>query len=63
MQLLITGATGFEMSEQERDTMGSNGLAVSAREFDRDTLIDRLEGWIGQLQGDATSLSASRLPS
>jgi colanic acid biosynthesis glycosyl transferase WcaI len=49
-----------EMSEQERDTMGSNGLAVSAREFDRDTLIDRLEEWIGQLQGDATSLSASR---
>ena len=40
--------------------MGSNGLVVSVREFDRDTLIDRLEGWIGQLQGDATSLSASR---
>jgi hypothetical protein len=46
MQFLITGATGFEMSEQERDTMGSNGLAVTAREFDRDTLIDRLEEWI-----------------
>lgn len=49
-----------EMSEQERNTMGGNGLAVSAREFDRDALIDRLEEWIGQLQRDAVSPSASR---
>lgn len=40
--------------------MGSNGLALSAREFDRDTLIDRLEAWIVQLQRDAVSPSTSR---
>lgn len=49
-----------EMTNEERDTMGRNGLDVSGREFDRDALIDRLEGWIGQLQGDAVSPSASR---
>lgn len=38
------------MSEEERSTMGRNGLAVSAREFDRDTLIDRLEVRLAQLK-------------
>jgi hypothetical protein len=49
-----------EMTNEERDTMGRNGLDVSVREFDRGTLIDRLEEWIEQLHADATSLSASR---
>ena len=42
-----------EMSEEERETMGRNGLNVSAREFDRGILIDRLEGWIEQLKAEA----------
>jgi colanic acid biosynthesis glycosyl transferase WcaI len=41
-----------EMSEEERKTMGRNGLNVSVREFDRGTLIDRLDGWIKQLEAD-----------
>jgi len=39
-----------QMSTQERETMGARGLDVSAREFDRDTLIGRLEGWFDQLR-------------
>ncbi len=49
-----------EMSEEERETMGRNGLDVSVREFDRDTLIDRLEEWIEQLKVEAISPSVSR---
>ena len=49
-----------EMTKEERDTMGRNGLDVSAREFDRDKLIDRLEEWIGQLTAKAISPSVSR---
>lgn len=39
-----------QMPAQERDAMGKNGLDVSEREFDRDSLIQRLEGWIEQLK-------------
>ena len=49
-----------EMTKEERDTMGRNGLDVSAREFDRDKLIDRLEEWIGQLTAKAISPSVSQ---
>ncbi len=49
-----------QMTEEERETMGRNGLRVSAREFDRDTLIGRLEEWIGQLNPTAISPSVSR---
>ena len=49
-----------EMSAQEREVMGKNGLNLSIREFDRDTLIDRLEKWMGQLKIDAISHSMSR---
>lgn len=37
------------MTAEERQEMGRKGLLVSQREFDRDILISRLEGWIGQL--------------
>ena len=49
-----------EMTDDERNTMGRNGLDVSAREFDRGTLINRLEEWIGQLKAGAISPSISR---
>lgn len=42
-----------EMREEERETMGRNGLSVTIREFDRGTLIDRLEGWIERLKVEA----------
>lgn len=49
-----------EMTGEERETMGRNGLDVSVHEFDRGTLIDRLEGWIEKLKVEATSASASK---
>jgi colanic acid biosynthesis glycosyl transferase WcaI len=49
-----------EMSEEERKTMGRNGLSVSVREFDRGTLIDRLEGWIEQLKVEAIHAAEPR---
>lgn len=49
-----------EMSSPEREIMGKNGLDVSAREFDRDTLIDRFEEWITQLKIDAIAPSMSQ---
>lgn len=50
-----------EMSEEERETMGRNGLEVSVREFHRDTLMDQIEGWLEKLkiEGLSTSLSQS----
>jgi len=38
-----------EMTEVERQLMGKNGLDVSAQEFDRAGLMDRLERWLEQL--------------
>jgi glycosyltransferase involved in cell wall biosynthesis len=49
-----------EMSNEEREVMGRNGLNVSAREFDRDTLIDRLEGWLEKLNTEGLLPSESR---
>ena len=49
-----------EMTDEERDAMGRNGLDVSVREFDRGTLIDQLEEWIGQLKAQVISPSVSR---
>ena len=49
-----------EMTGEEREAMGRNGLSVSAREFDRGTLMDGLEGWIEKLKAEAISASASR---
>lgn len=39
-----------EMTAEERARMGKNGVDVSVREFDRDTLIGQLEEWIRQLK-------------
>lgn len=39
-----------EMTNEERATMGRNGLAMSVRDFDRDALISRLEGWLELLR-------------
>lgn len=50
----------YEMTIEERETMGRNGLDVSVREFDREKLIDGLEEWLGQLQFEAITLSMSR---
>jgi glycosyltransferase involved in cell wall biosynthesis len=49
-----------KMSLEDRELMGRNGLNVSVREFDRDTLLDRLEGWMESLQHKAFSSVESR---
>ena len=49
-----------QMTNEERDRMGRNGLDASLREFDRDTLIDQLEEWIGSLSVEAISPSFPR---
>ena len=38
-----------QATPEERLEMGRNGRELSQREFDRDTLISRLEGWMGEL--------------
>lgn len=38
-----------QATSEERIEMGRKGLELSQREFDRDTLISRLEGWIDEL--------------
>lgn len=38
-----------QATAEERLEMGRNGRALSQREFERDTLISRLEGWMGEL--------------
>jgi len=37
------------MSETERLILGRNGRAYANQEFDRSALIDRLEGWFGEI--------------
>lgn len=49
-----------EMTGEERERMGGNGLDVSAREFDRGTLMDRLEGWLKKLKVEASSASEGK---
>lgn len=48
-----------QMSEMERSAMGENGKKVSAREFGRDGLMDRLEAWLLQLHQDARAGQSS----
>jgi glycosyltransferase involved in cell wall biosynthesis len=43
-----------KMTNEERKLMGLNGLATSAREFDRDTLITQLEMLLRQLCGEVS---------
>ena len=38
-----------EMTKDERDTMGINGLEVSSKDFDRTKLIDQLEVWLAEI--------------
>ncbi len=44
----------------ERLEMGRKGRELSQREFDRDTLISRLEGWIGELCSGAAMSNKQR---
>jgi glycosyltransferase involved in cell wall biosynthesis len=44
-------------TSEERLEMGRKGRELSQREFDRDTLISRLEGWIGELCNSAAKSS------
>jgi glycosyltransferase involved in cell wall biosynthesis len=39
----------FQMTALERNVVGSNGLDISRREFNRDTLMVRLECWLEDL--------------
>lgn len=48
-----------EMSGQEREIMGRNGLDVSEREFNRARLMDRLNGWLDELRMDRGTNSAA----
>lgn len=46
-----------QSTPEDRLKMGRNGRELSQREFDRDTLISRLEGWIDELcSGAAKSM-------
>ncbi len=40
-----------KISIEERQEMGRKGIQLSQREFDKDTLIGQLEGWIAELCG------------
>src|SRR5690606_31059794 len=48
------------MPANERAQMSRNGLHLSAAEFDRTMLIDRLERWLLQLAGGESSLAVAR---
>jgi glycosyltransferase involved in cell wall biosynthesis len=45
---------------QDRQEMGRKGRELSQSEFDRDTLISRLEGWIDELCNGGTKLNEKR---
>jgi len=59
-ELAAAVLTLSEMTDDERGGMGRNGLDVSVHEFDRGTMIDRLEGWLVQLKAEVKSPSVSR---
>jgi colanic acid biosynthesis glycosyl transferase WcaI len=44
-----------EMSIEERQVLGENGLNISVREFHRDTLMDRIESWFENLKNTGVS--------
>ena len=48
-----------EMSSRDREIMGRNGLGVSEREFNRTTVMDRLDRWLEELRVKGRSPSAS----
>ncbi len=45
------------MSFEEREVMGKNGVDITLREFDRDTLISQLEHWMTDLKYEADKSS------
>lgn len=45
-----------QKSAEERKAIGANGLALSASEFERHSLISRLEGWLQSLSYPAKSV-------
>lgn len=48
------------MTAEERSTMGANGMAASAAQFNRSVLISQLEMWLGEIQSSpARSLQRS----
>lgn len=49
-----------QATPEERLEMGRKGHELSQREFDRDTLISRLEGWIGELSNGAGKSTEQR---
>jgi len=49
------------MPLKDREAMGARGLAVSAREFDRNTLIARLEAWL-ERPGEGLSTESREAP-
>lgn len=49
-----------QATRAERLEMGRKGRELSQREFDRDTLISRLEGWIGELCSGAAMSNKQR---
>jgi colanic acid biosynthesis glycosyl transferase WcaI len=42
------------LTPQQRDAMGAAGLATSRSEFDRDTIISRMESWLSGLAARST---------
>lgn len=49
-----------QATPEERLEMGRKGRELSQREFDRDTLISRLEGWMGELCSGAAMSTEKR---
>jgi colanic acid biosynthesis glycosyl transferase WcaI len=49
-----------QATAEERLEMGRKGRELSQREFDRDTLISRLEGWMGELCNGAAMSTEQR---
>jgi glycosyltransferase involved in cell wall biosynthesis len=52
----------FQMSIDERREMGEKGLAVNRNEFDRATLISRLEACLASLTAASPTTSRHRIP-
>lgn len=48
------------LDAESRRRMGENGRELCAREFDRDRLIDRLEGWLAELAAQRSVAGAGR---
>jgi glycosyltransferase involved in cell wall biosynthesis len=47
--LADTVLTMYRMRREEREGMGKRGRAYFERHFERETLLDRLEGWFEEV--------------